>query len=196
MANIYLLKEGKQQGPYTEGQVRHMLSSGLASPKDMGWHAELTEWIPVGLIVVETSSNPLKKCSGSIVINVSKNLFRGMVVLSIVFFIAFLLASLNQPSAAEGQSSGQSSSDQIWGMIILIIIMFPSYLGLLLIKKWGRNLFIVTIAIILVVTLFCGSVTESPTANALGTLSDMLNGAILAVLFFTPVLNTSLKIES
>ena len=196
MANIYLLKEGKQQGPYTEGQVRHMLSSGLASPKDMGWHAELTEWIPVGLIVVETSSNPSQKRSGSIVINVSKNLFRGMVVLSIVCFIAFLLASLNQPSAAEGQSSDQSSSDQIWGMIILIIIMFPSYLGLLLIKKWGRNLFIVTIAIILVVTLFCGSVTESPTANALGTMSDMLNGAILAVLFFTPVLNTSLKIES
>jgi hypothetical protein len=61
MSDIYLLIEGKQEGPYTEEQVRQSLAEGLI-PSDLpAWHDGLQgEWVPISSIVeVDPQSLPL-----------------------------------------------------------------------------------------------------------------------------------------
>jgi hypothetical protein len=186
---IYLQKNASKIGPYSEIQVRDMLGSGLITEKEMGWCEGLTDWIPVGLIVVGASPSVLQNPSYSNVNRLDRKRFRVMVGLSIMIFVACMLALLMEPEPSQTQSGNNSSSDAVVGVALLVIIMCPSYIGLLLIKKWGRNLFILTTILMLILVAFGGAITVSATANVLETISDIFTGAIIAVSFFTPLFN-------
>ena len=59
MADIYLLIEGKQEGPYTEEQVRQSLAEGLIPPDLPAWHQGLPEdWAPISSIVESIPQPP------------------------------------------------------------------------------------------------------------------------------------------
>jgi hypothetical protein len=71
--------------------------------------------------------------------------------------------------------------------------MLVSYVGLFLVKKWGRTLFIAATVILTFLTLFDHPAVVTANTNVLSSIADMLTGAIIAVSLFTPVFNTSGK---
>jgi Flp pilus assembly protein TadD len=58
MADIYLLINGAQEGPYTEDQVRQSLSEGLIPADLPAWHEGLADWLSVAN-VLDRSARPI-----------------------------------------------------------------------------------------------------------------------------------------
>lgn len=60
---FYLYQNDQQVGPYTESQIREMLSSGSIQENDACWHEGCTEWRPVSTILgitdLEAQPTPL-----------------------------------------------------------------------------------------------------------------------------------------
>jgi hypothetical protein len=54
MADIYLLIEGQQQGPYTAVQLADTLAQGLISKDLPAWHEGLTEWVALSTLLENT----------------------------------------------------------------------------------------------------------------------------------------------
>lgn len=48
---IYLIKNNAQVGPYTEPQIRAMVSSGEVGRMDNAWHEGLSEWRPLNTVL-------------------------------------------------------------------------------------------------------------------------------------------------
>ena len=48
---IYIAKNGKQTGPFTEDQTRDMVASGSVSPDDLGWSEGAADWRPLRLLL-------------------------------------------------------------------------------------------------------------------------------------------------
>jgi hypothetical protein len=44
---IYIVKSGKETGPFTKEQITPMLDSGMVALTDLLWHEGLAGWIPV-----------------------------------------------------------------------------------------------------------------------------------------------------
>ena len=44
---IFIIREGRQAGPYSEDSVRAFLTEGTARPIDMGWSKGMPEWKPL-----------------------------------------------------------------------------------------------------------------------------------------------------
>lgn len=49
--DLYLGRDGKQSGPFSEAQVRDMLGAGEATLSDLCWHEGLAEWVPLGRVL-------------------------------------------------------------------------------------------------------------------------------------------------
>ena len=45
---IHVSRSGKQEGPYSEEEIRKRLSSGQLSANDFGWHEGMPNWIKLG----------------------------------------------------------------------------------------------------------------------------------------------------
>lgn len=48
---IFILREGRQTGPFTEDAVRAFLTEGTARPVDLGWRKGIPEWRPLGEVL-------------------------------------------------------------------------------------------------------------------------------------------------
>jgi uncharacterized protein YbaR (Trm112 family) len=57
--NIYVLRSGQKQGPYSCGQVRDQLASGHLQVDDPAWHEGLANWAPLGSVLRLEDSPPL-----------------------------------------------------------------------------------------------------------------------------------------
>src|SRR5262245_22804901 len=55
---LFLAKDGKQTGPFSEEQVRSMLAGGSVSASDLCWHEGLSTWLPLSQIVACASAAP------------------------------------------------------------------------------------------------------------------------------------------
>jgi TPR repeat protein len=53
MADIYLLIDGEQKGPYSEGQVKAMYVAGTITSDVHYWTEDQTEWLPVDTLFVQ-----------------------------------------------------------------------------------------------------------------------------------------------
>ena len=49
--HIYIAKNGTQTGPFSEEQLREMLTGGLASPSDLAWRDGLPDWQPLHMLL-------------------------------------------------------------------------------------------------------------------------------------------------
>jgi TPR repeat protein len=56
MADLYLLIQGKQEGPYTEEATRQSLEQGLIPASLPAWREGLPDWKPVSEVLVETEA--------------------------------------------------------------------------------------------------------------------------------------------
>jgi len=55
MPDIYLLTEGKQEGPYTKEQVRQSLAESRISTDHPAWHEGLDNWVTVGDLITSSA---------------------------------------------------------------------------------------------------------------------------------------------
>jgi uncharacterized RDD family membrane protein YckC len=55
---LYIAKDGKQTGPYSEDQIRSMIEGGLISNSDYFWREGLTEWQPLSQHFGSSLSSP------------------------------------------------------------------------------------------------------------------------------------------
>ena len=55
--DIYIVKNGAQIGPFPMAEVQRMVNAGETSINDLGWHAALTDWVPLSNIL--PGKNPL-----------------------------------------------------------------------------------------------------------------------------------------
>jgi len=46
--DIFVHRDGEQQGPFTLEQVNAMLGNGMMAPTDFAWHEGLNGWVPLG----------------------------------------------------------------------------------------------------------------------------------------------------
>lgn len=51
MSNIYIHKDGKQLGPFTEQQLNEEITQGRFSLSDMAWKEGLSDWLPIGSLI-------------------------------------------------------------------------------------------------------------------------------------------------
>ena len=51
MDDIYLLMDGKREGPFSEDQVLQAVGWGFIPDYLLAWHGGLADWIPVGRLV-------------------------------------------------------------------------------------------------------------------------------------------------
>ena len=202
--DIYITKNNSQSGPYSEAQIQEMMTAGMLSEKDAGWHEGLSEWIALGQIVKGIAQQPIQPTPPKFVgvCQISKNLFRALVGLSLVFLLFQILSGYLQslPEPLETYSNTRYNSPSpafaimfLLSFVTLIGLLIASYVGLFLIHRWGRLLFTITAGFAVFVTLCLGPDVETAFSNAFGSLFDMTNGAILAIAYFTPLFDRGLK---
>ena len=51
MADIYLLGEGRQDGPYTEDEIQQALAWGFIPSDLLAWKEGLADWVQVGRLM-------------------------------------------------------------------------------------------------------------------------------------------------
>ncbi len=57
--NIYIARNGKQTGPFTDEQVRSMLTGGIISTEDLAWRQGAAGWQPIGILMSTPQPPPL-----------------------------------------------------------------------------------------------------------------------------------------
>jgi len=61
MGDIYLLHEGRREGPYAEDEIEQALAWGFIPVDVPAWTEGLTDWIKVGTLVgLPANSEPWK----------------------------------------------------------------------------------------------------------------------------------------
>jgi hypothetical protein len=202
--DIYITENNSQSGPYSEAQIQEMMTAGMLSEKDAGWHEGLSEWIALGQIVKGVAQQPIDPVPPPFVgiFQISKGLFRILVGLSILLILFQILSGyvLSLPEPLETYDNTRYNSPSpafaiffLLSFVTLIGLLIASYVGLFLIHKWGRLLFTITAGFAVFVTLCLGPDVETALSNAFGSLFDMTNGAILALAYFTPLFDRGLR---
>ena len=55
---IFIIREGRQAGPFSEPAVRAFLTEGTARPADMGWRKGMPEWRPLAEVLKPRTEEP------------------------------------------------------------------------------------------------------------------------------------------
>ncbi len=62
--DIFIIREGRQAGPFSEDAVKAFLTEGTARPSDMGWIKGMAEWRPLSE-VLKTASQQANGAAGA-----------------------------------------------------------------------------------------------------------------------------------
>ena len=65
--HIYIAKNGTKTGPYSEEQVRGMLTGGLVSVDDSAWHEGAADWQPLHILLGLKQPPPIPTAAPSVV---------------------------------------------------------------------------------------------------------------------------------
>ena len=139
MPDIYLLIEGKQEGPYTEEQIRQSIVDGSIQGDALAWREGLPEWIPLtGCLSKESlpaeeaapevnvlqsplpvekwawledgqKSAPVKRTSSNKLFLLFMSCAVGLLILSAVYFFCNQVG--NHPSVAKSTVSSDGSNE-------------------------------------------------------------------------------------
>src|SRR6266446_10198395 len=52
---IFIIRDGKQTGPFTEDAVQALIEKGSVRSKDMGWRKGLAAWLPLSEVLKQNS---------------------------------------------------------------------------------------------------------------------------------------------
>lgn len=125
------------------------------------------------------------------------NCFRLFLIASAVLVIAALVVGLlpggyssaladayaNEPVPRLLQNEGLA----IAVLLVVLVATVAGFIGLFLLKRWGRTLSLVLTLIGLPLYLLLGPTLQSPVETMLAEASSLLWGACLALAYFSPV---------
>ena len=59
MKDIFIAKNGQQQGPYSSEDIQQAISTGQISPSDLAWKEGMPDWVSVSTLIPTTVSSPV-----------------------------------------------------------------------------------------------------------------------------------------
>jgi hypothetical protein len=131
---------------------------------------------------------------------VKKSTLRWLVALEIALVLIPAFVAISEPSSDLQQPGGEEASfvffqggeelsqKMVWPLGIAIIIAgITAYVGLLRFKLWGRRWYVIYTALNLALLPFVKPGLEKGWEFLAGGVSQIITGAILALLFFTPL---------
>jgi hypothetical protein len=87
------------------------------------------------------------------------------------------------------ESTGPFAVEQPWLFsysIVILLLAILANVGLLLLKRWSRSLYLVAVVGGLIASPFMSSVARTWSEDAMSTVASMLSGAIIAGLYLGP----------
>jgi hypothetical protein len=172
-----------------------MLHSGLIADQELGWHDPLTDWIPVSLIISTTPLLEDHRRNESLIAKKSQRRnFRITVGISFLLLVSMLLAAIYQPGPGSFTSDGQTLDLTLMDFINLfcLSLLLVSYIGIMLLKKWGRLLFVIAFSGQTVSGLFTAATVASTLTSFFACLFLVSCGAILALACLTDLFDERL----
>lgn len=151
--NMYVIKNGQQQGPLSEAEVHNRMNSGELSGNDLGWHEGLAGWLPLSQIMPSislfSSSPATVKSSGIaktsfilalstfgiwfflIVLYVQTRSFRNVdEIIGLIIFMIFVCVVGNITGIVFGIIGATKTISNKWMAIIGMIVNTIGFLGL------------------------------------------------------------------
>ena len=128
----------------------------------------------------------------------NKNHFRVPIVSSLLFAVLGGIYDLMWPNpvlekiidfAAEVEPEIQGTKLILVGIIVLVALVLAvvSFIGLLIFKPWGRPVYVAGFIIVMPLYAFLGTTIYSGVSQLFYDLSMIASGAILALIYFSPV---------
>jgi hypothetical protein len=123
--------------------------------------------------------------------------------LCVVLELASIAASLILSEALKGAlpeplrnwAQADAAREVTRADILLILHALPllaaelvALVGLLFLQRWAARLYLVTVVLGFALSPYMGPTVEHALADTAGSLTDVLSGILLALVFFTPVL--------
>ena len=194
--DIYILKHNMTIGPYGEAQIHEMMASGILSKSELAWHQGLSAWVKLDTIIKDKEEGVVSPLSpscfytGIIVKNSSFRIIVGISILLMFLLVgACIFMPLPQAFRAYKADSITTTVDVIADIIELLTIpmIIAAYIGLFLIKKWGRLLFAISIGVMVGSDLFSGPAIVASAVNFFSDLFEISAGIILAIAYLSPL---------
>tara|TARA_B100001123_G_C15265507_1_gene1008257 strand:+ start:686 stop:1210 length:525 start_codon:yes stop_codon:yes gene_type:complete len=88
---IYLIKDGKEAGPFTVKQVQRWVIEGVISPGNLAWREGLADWVLVSDLLPRKASKKITDKIKSIRLFINKNGEFGTVLIFMII-ITFMLS--------------------------------------------------------------------------------------------------------
>ena len=122
----------------------------------------------------------------------SLKIFRALVFLNLFIFILMLIKSLSEFSTLpeelyEYYLYTPTSTITIYLSLISLTIYSLSLILLLLNKKLGKNLFFISIIIVIILNIFTGPAIYDELGSILLELNGIVTGMIIVLFFFSPI---------
>ena len=127
----------------------------------------------------------------------TSKIFKKLIISSVLLFVlAFLSVFIYQGPESVNEFNDRyyatwMNNEGLWPLsvilFILVLLHFFSFYMLYKFKKNGKRLFVSTLIIILVFDLFSGPYAASSVEIFLSTIFYLIEGALLAILFLTPM---------
>jgi uncharacterized membrane protein len=127
---------------------------------------------------------------------ITRKHFRLLLIISLLCWTFGIIADVTQPlpePLASYVKSHKSTGDDLVSIagMLAFVGMLVSYVGLFLIRKWGRTLFIATMAIIVLLDSFEQALVVTASVDVLNSILFILFGAIVTLSLSTSVFDAT-----
>ena len=116
-------------------------------------------------------------------------IFKRLILANIFLVIIFIIAALNVNSqiVLEFNNNFELKDELFFLTLFWLIAYFVSFYLLYNFKKFGRQLFLIVFILGFLISLLSGPVAFDQLTYALDSLGTAINGALLLMLYFTPI---------
>lgn len=116
-------------------------------------------------------------------------IFKRLILANIFLVIIFIIAALNVNSqiVLEFNNNFELKDELFFLTLFWLIAYFVSFYLIYNFKKFGRQLFLIVFILGFLISLLSGPVAFDQLTYALDSLGTAINGALLLMLYFTPI---------
>lgn len=143
--DYYLLKKGKQEGPFTERQLQLMVRTRQADRDTPMWYEGLSEWIPLSMLLDEISATSRPVASRVAPKAVESHCSRGIYII-LALFLGGMFGVHNFYAGHYGSAALQLITTILGAImidsigILLLIVVFMLVIGEVFVtKKDGKG---------------------------------------------------------
>lgn len=142
--DIFIAKKDQQTGPFSVQQVESMIAAGMVDLKDMAWHADMPDWLPVhqllGVCPPVPSSLPTEKVEAEAPQSKKVSDLLATVFFGILLFLLLLMGVSGLALATRSLGSPYGPSGQIIaGPILSVVFLSLAYTVLLAYRHFQRR---------------------------------------------------------